>query len=163
MPARREPERIGPTLSMAISTRSTKQAWKDRSTRTGQGTELWLVRDLVLSQTRSSSHVPRLVPYAGFNSNTVNSSVEGTNPAMNSEESKGALTTQWSVERTTSLLAGSIVLFSLGMAKVHSNRWRFLTGFVGVNLLMNAVIGWCPTSLALRRLGLPTAAQCARR
>lgn len=40
MPARQEPERIGPTLSMAISTQSTKQAWKDRSTRTGQGTEL---------------------------------------------------------------------------------------------------------------------------
>ncbi|MHB8190540.1 MAG: YgaP family membrane protein [Ferrimicrobium sp.] len=79
------------------------------------------------------------------------------------KESEGTSTSQWPVERATNLLAGSIVLFSLGMARVHSNRWRFLTAFVGTNLLMNAAIGWCPASLALRRLGLPTAAQCARR
>jgi hypothetical protein len=92
----------------------------------------------------------------------MNSIIEGERSKMD-RDTEDTPITQWSVERATSLLAGSVVLFSLGMARVHSNRWHFLTAFVGANLLMNAVIGWCPTSLALRRLGLPTAAQCARR
>ncbi|WP_407685352.1 YgaP-like transmembrane domain [Mycobacterium sp. HUMS_1102779] len=34
-----------------------------------------------------------------------------------------------------------------------------LTGFVGVNLLLDTAVGWCPTSLPLHRLGVPTAAE----
>ena len=117
---------------------------------------------LVSPYQQERQHPPKLSLYAKFNDNTMNSIVEGESREMN-RESEDTPTTQWSVERATSLLAGSVVLFSLGMARVHSNRWRFLTAFVGANLLMNAAIGWCPTSLALRRLGLPTAAQCARR
>ncbi len=43
----------------------------------------------------------------------------------------------------------------------RSKRWRLLTGFVGVNLIMDAVVGWCPSSVVLHRLGVPTAAERA--
>ena len=34
-----------------------------------------------------------------------------------------------------------------------------LTGFVGANLLLDAAVGWCPTSLLLHRVGILTAAE----
>ncbi|MGF2943931.1 YgaP-like transmembrane domain [Mycobacterium sp. Lab-001] len=34
-----------------------------------------------------------------------------------------------------------------------------LTGFVGVNLLLDTAMGWCPTSLLLHRTGVPAAAE----
>lgn len=71
--------------------------------------------------------------------------------------------TNWPIERATGLLAGTIILLSLGMGRLHSGRWRILTAFVGSNLLLNAIAGWCPASLIMKRLGVPTAAQCSRR
>lgn len=79
------------------------------------------------------------------------------------EETEVLSTSQWPIERATSLLAGSIVLLSLGMGRLHSSRWRLLTLMVGSNLLLNAVVGWCPATLVMKRLGIPTAAQCSRR
>lgn len=34
-----------------------------------------------------------------------------------------------------------------------------LTGFAGVDLLLDAAMGWCPTSLLLHRTGVPTVAE----
>lgn len=67
----------------------------------------------------------------------------------------------WTLERAIHLLAGSVVLVTLGLGREHSARWRILTGFVGANLLLDAAVGWCPTSVLLHRLGLPTAAERA--
>lgn len=67
----------------------------------------------------------------------------------------------WPLERVLSLLAGSVVLTSLLLGRENSRRWRVLTAFVGLNLLLDAAVGWCPTSLLLYRLGIRTAAERA--
>ncbi|WP_244268954.1 MULTISPECIES: YgaP family membrane protein [Mycobacterium] len=68
----------------------------------------------------------------------------------------------WTLERVVNLLAGTVVLTSLLLGRERSRRWRALTGFVGANLLLDAAIGWCPTSLLLHRLGIPTEAERAQ-
>ncbi|TVS87799.1 YgaP family membrane protein [Mycobacterium helveticum] len=62
----------------------------------------------------------------------------------------------WPVERIIHLLAGGMVLVTLALGRKYSARWRILTGFVGVNLLLDAAVGWCPTSVLLHRIGIPT-------
>ncbi|MDD4867004.1 MAG: DUF2892 domain-containing protein [Mycobacterium sp.] len=62
----------------------------------------------------------------------------------------------WTVERTIYLLAGATVLATLAAGRELSPRWRTLTGFVGANLLLDAAVGWCPASVLLHRLGIPT-------
>ena len=61
----------------------------------------------------------------------------------------------WNVNRTTSVLAGTFTLFSLAMGRFHHRRWRLMTALIGSNLILQGVAGWCPASLALRRLGVP--------
>jgi len=69
----------------------------------------------------------------------------------------------WTLERIILALAGSVVLATLALGRTHSARWRILTGFVGANLLLDAAVGWCPTSVLLHRLGVPTESECALR
>lgn len=69
----------------------------------------------------------------------------------------------WTVERLVSLIAGGAILATLGLGRLRTPRWRAATGFVGVNLLSDAALGWCPVSVALHRLGVPTAAEQARK
>ncbi|MEO8814786.1 MAG: DUF2892 domain-containing protein [Mycobacterium sp.] len=68
----------------------------------------------------------------------------------------------WPLDRAVSLMAGAIVLTTLILGRAHSSRWRILTGFAGANLLLNAIVGWCPASLLMHRLGVPTAAERAQ-
>lgn len=79
-----------------------------------------------------------------------------------SNESDVVFITRWPIERATNLLGGSLVLISVLMGTYYSDWWLLLTAFVGANLLMNAAVGWCPASLIMRRLGIPSAAQCTR-
>ena len=58
------------------------------------------------------------------------------------------------VERGLRLMAGVMVLLSLGLAHFFSNYWLFLTGFVGLNLLQSAFTNWCPAVNILRAMGL---------
>jgi hypothetical protein len=67
----------------------------------------------------------------------------------------------WPIERIISLMAGIVVIISLILGCEVSKRWKYLTGFVGANLLLDAIVGWCPSSLLLHRLGVPTAAERA--
>lgn len=67
----------------------------------------------------------------------------------------------WTIERVISLMAGAVVLVTLILGRESSRRWRLLTGFVGVNLIMDAIVGWCPSSVVLHHLGVPTAAERA--
>jgi hypothetical protein len=48
-----------------------------------------------------------------------------------------------------------MILLSVALTASVSTWWLLLTAFVGVNLLLFAVVGWCPASLLMRRLGLP--------
>ncbi len=51
------------------------------------------------------------------------------------------------------LLAGFMVLLSLGLAVYADMRWLWLTAFVGVNLLQSAFTGWCPAIWFFRKIG----------
>ncbi|MET8651539.1 YgaP family membrane protein [Nocardia aurea] len=64
----------------------------------------------------------------------------------------------WSIPRVVPLLAGFVVLVGTALAATVSPWWLLLTGFAGANLLLYGTVGWCPASLLMARLGLPTAA-----
>lgn len=61
------------------------------------------------------------------------------------------------VERALRLLAGTVVLLSLGLAYAFSPYWYLLTAFVGLNLLQSAFTNWCPAMWVFRRMGLKDA------
>jgi glucan phosphoethanolaminetransferase (alkaline phosphatase superfamily) len=61
------------------------------------------------------------------------------------------------VERGLRLMAGVMVLLSLGLAYFFSYYWLFLTAFVGLNLLQSAFTNWCPAVAILRAMGLKNA------
>ncbi|QZA09865.1 DUF2892 domain-containing protein [Mycolicibacter heraklionensis] len=67
----------------------------------------------------------------------------------------------WTIERIVALMAGSLILVTLGLGHTRSPRWRIVTGLVGISLLLDAAVGWCPASLVLHRLGVPTAGERA--
>ncbi|QCQ93015.1 YgaP family membrane protein [Rhodococcus sp. SGAir0479] len=66
----------------------------------------------------------------------------------------------WSIERIVPLLGGSVVGASLLLGREHSPRWRGLTAFASANLVLYGVVGWCPMSLFLQKLGVPRAVAC---
>ncbi len=57
------------------------------------------------------------------------------------------------VERAVRLLAGTMILISLLLAKLFSLDWLFLALFVGLNLFQSALTGWCPAESILRVMG----------
>lgn len=58
------------------------------------------------------------------------------------------------IERGLRLIAGIVVLVSVGLAVTFSPYFLILTAFVGLNLLQSAFTNWCPMVSWLRRLGL---------
>jgi len=59
------------------------------------------------------------------------------------------------------IMAGSMVLLSLGLAHFLANPWwLLLTAFVGVNLIQSGFTGFCPPETLLRRLGMRSAGSC---
>lgn len=58
------------------------------------------------------------------------------------------------IDRFVLAFAGTVVLASVALAVLVDQRWLFLTGFVGLNLLQSAFTGFCPLALVLRALGL---------
>lgn len=57
-------------------------------------------------------------------------------------------------ERIIRAVAGSLVLTSLILAIYVSEKWLWLTGFVGLNLLQSSVTRFCPLEKILERLGV---------
>ncbi|HEX8713050.1 MAG TPA: DUF2892 domain-containing protein [Terracidiphilus sp.] len=66
------------------------------------------------------------------------------------------------VERSVRMLAGIMILLSLGLAWYFSHYWLWLTAFVGLNLLQSAFTNWCPAMSIFRAMGLKDAASCAK-
>lgn len=54
------------------------------------------------------------------------------------------------------VLAGSLVLVSVALARFVSPWWLLLAVFVGLNLVQSAFTGFCPAEKILLRLGLGT-------
>jgi hypothetical protein len=57
------------------------------------------------------------------------------------------------VERVLRLIAGSLILVSLGLGHWVSPYWYLFTAFVGLNLLQSGFTNWCPMMTFLRKLG----------
>ena len=62
------------------------------------------------------------------------------------------------LEPTLRVIAGVVVLASLGLGHLALPYWHLLTAFAGLNLLQSGFTGWCPVVPALRRLGATPAA-----
>ncbi len=50
--------------------------------------------------------------------------------------------------------AGTFVLASLLLARLHSPYWLWFTAFVGFNLLQSSFTGFCPLEIILHKLGV---------
>ena len=59
-----------------------------------------------------------------------------------------------SIDRIVMAFAGSVILISLALALLVNSWWLLLTGFVGVNLLLASVTGFCPLAKFLKRMGI---------
>jgi hypothetical protein len=57
-----------------------------------------------------------------------------------------------SVENMIRILAGSLVLISLGLGLTVSAYWFILAGFVGLNLIQSAFSKFCPAEIILRKV-----------
>jgi len=58
------------------------------------------------------------------------------------------------LESAIRILAGTLILISLGLATWVNPYWLWLTAFVGANLLQSAFTGFCPAEIIFRRLGM---------
>ena len=59
-----------------------------------------------------------------------------------------------SLDRGVLVVAGVVILISLGLSQIHSLNWLWLTAFVGASLLQSAFTGFCPTAIILKALGM---------
>ncbi len=58
------------------------------------------------------------------------------------------------VQSAVRLLAGMMILISLGLAHWVSMNWLLLTAIVGINLLQSSFTNWCPAMSIFRWMGL---------
>lgn len=61
---------------------------------------------------------------------------------------------EMTIERTLRIIAGVLILISVGLGYYVSPYWFLFTVFVGVNLLQSGITDWCPMMNILRKLGL---------
>ena len=64
------------------------------------------------------------------------------------------------MEQYIRAIAGTFILISLGMSRLHSEYWLLFTAFVGVNLLQSAFTKWCLMEDILAKLGIAEKACC---
>lgn len=64
-----------------------------------------------------------------------------------------------SIERVIRIMAGFMVLLSLGLAQAFGQiditqmSWLWFTAFIGLNLLQSGFTGFCPPSFLLKKMG----------
>jgi len=58
------------------------------------------------------------------------------------------------IDRMVLVFAGSMILLSVALSRLHSVHWLWLTAFVGANLLQSSLTGFCPLAVMLRRFGM---------
>jgi len=68
-----------------------------------------------------------------------------------------AKTDNWYLERVIWLIAGCMILLSLALAFFFSKYWLLLTAFIGINLIVFAVTGFCTMANLLVKLGIKPA------
>ena len=65
-----------------------------------------------------------------------------------------AKTDKWYLERIIWLIAGTVTLISAFLAYFVSPYWLILTAFVGINLIIFALTGFCIMANILVKLGV---------
>jgi hypothetical protein len=65
-------------------------------------------------------------------------------------------------EQFIRVLAGSVILITVGLAHYHSQWWLLATCFVGLNLIQSAITGFCPPTIIGRKLGFWRDTGCCR-
>ena len=58
------------------------------------------------------------------------------------------------VERFLRLIAGALVMLTVGLGYYVSPNWIWFTAFIGLNLFQSAFTNWCPMMTFLRKLGV---------
>lgn len=58
------------------------------------------------------------------------------------------------VEQMLRMIAGALVLLSVGLGSYVDPRWFWFTAFIGLNLLQSAFTNWCPMMTILRKAGV---------
>jgi len=61
-----------------------------------------------------------------------------------------------SIERSLEAFVGVMVLVSVGLTYFVHPGFVWMTVFVGANLFQQALTGFCPAAMAMRRLGMHT-------
>ncbi len=56
------------------------------------------------------------------------------------------------VENWIRRFAGSFILISLVLSRVHSEAWLYFTAFVGLNLIQSSITGFCPLEMILKKV-----------
>jgi hypothetical protein len=62
-------------------------------------------------------------------------------------------TDTWYLERIVFLMGGILTLASAILTWLVSPYWLILTGLVGLNMLIFALTGFCPSAIVLNKLG----------
>ncbi len=60
------------------------------------------------------------------------------------------------VDRILFISAGFMVMLSCALSQYHHVYWLGLTGFMGFMLFQNGFTGFCPLSIILKKMGVPT-------
>jgi hypothetical protein len=63
-------------------------------------------------------------------------------------------TENWYLERVIFLMAGILTLAGTALAWLYSIYWLILTALVGLNLLVFALTGFCPSAIMLCKMGV---------
>ncbi len=64
------------------------------------------------------------------------------------------------VDRYLRLIAGTFVVLSVVLSRVHSEYWLLFTAFVGLNLMQSFFSKWCPMMAFLKFLGVKDKDSC---
>lgn len=58
------------------------------------------------------------------------------------------------VNQALRLVAGVMILLSLGLTYFVHPNWMYFTVFIAINLIQSAFTNWCPMMTILRKSGL---------
>ena len=65
------------------------------------------------------------------------------------------------IENMIRVMAGSMILASVGLAHFISPWWLLLTCFVGLNLIQSAFTGFSPAEIVFKKAGIGSGSCCS--
>ncbi|QSX28853.1 MULTISPECIES: YgaP family membrane protein [Shewanella] len=68
-----------------------------------------------------------------------------------------------SLERSVMAFAGFMVLLSLLLTAFVHHNFVWLTAFVGANLFQSAFTGFCPAAMLMKKMGIKSEAELAKK